>query len=85
MRRASAFARLAGKLVHAGIAEGRGLASAVHAGRGLEQVGDRSAAAIDATISFVQGDKRALKQIRPALKDDPQRNIPRLVAGMLRS
>ncbi|WP_374601990.1 hypothetical protein [Niveibacterium sp.] len=83
LRRGSAFARLAGKLVHAGIVEGRGLASAVHAGRGLEQLGARSAAAIDASISFAQGGKLALKQIRQALRDDPQRNIPRLVAGIL--
>lgn len=73
LRRGSAFARLAGKLVHAGIAEGRG----------LEQLGDRSAAAIDVSISFAQGGKLALKQIRQALRDDPQRNIPRLVAGVL--
>ena len=75
--------RLAGKLVYAGIAEGGGLASAVRAGRGLEQLGDRSAAAIDASISFAQGGKLALKKIRQALRDDPQRNIPRLVAGVL--
>lgn len=83
LRRGCALARLAGKLVHAGIAEGGGLASAVHAGRGLEQLGDRSAAAIDASISFAQGGKFALKQIGQALRDDPQRNIPRLVAGVL--
>lgn len=51
-RRIGAFARLAGKLVHAGIKEGHGLAGTIYDGRGAEQIGDRSAAAIDASIGF---------------------------------
>jgi hypothetical protein len=82
-RRIGAFARLAGKLAYSGFKEGRDLAEAIHVGRGVEQVGDRSAAAIDSSIAFVRDGKLAMCRIRNALQDDPRRNIPRLAAGVL--
>lgn len=82
LRRANAFATLTGKLIKTGLTEGRDYAEAVQGGRGLEQLGVRSAAAIDASISFAQDSKLTFKQFMQALQDDPRTIPPRLVAGI---
>lgn len=81
--RGRALFGLLATLGRSGAAEVRGLIAAGQAGRLGEQVGDRSAAAIDSSIAIGKAAARLARSLGQALAEDPRRNGPAVLAAFL--
>ena len=82
-QRINSLSTLATSLGKASVYEFRGMVEAWRHGRTGSHVGDRSAIAIDNSISFVKGGINVIGGISNALILDPKANAPKVIAAFL--
>jgi len=82
-QRVRALATLAARIGLASSAELSGLLHAWRADRLGEQVGDRTAAGIDASIALARGARDLVTGVGGALIDNPRENAPKVIAAFL--
>ena len=82
-QRVSALAAFATRIGRASSAEFTGLLQAWRADRLGEQVGDRTAAGIDGSITLIRGARDLVTGVGGALVDSPRENAPKVLAAFL--
>ena len=82
-RRVGGMARLATMLLRGGGGELKGILQALIQGRMAAYLGDRTAGAIDGSITIGREGARAIGNIAAALIKDPRSTAPALIGGLL--
>lgn len=82
-RRIGALSGLVGRLAQVGSGELKGFLAAMREGRFGQQLGDRTAAAIDGSLGLARDGARLVSGIGQGLLDDPKTNAPRVLAAFL--